>query len=265
MADDVDPRSGDELLLAYAAPRAEALPVAFGKRAFFGRAVLACAVCIAAAGAFDGIAYFVAYEDRITMDWPVVATVFVLFILAEGLALGAGTGAGILAADAAVARLLPKAAPRRPFAAIAGATIGGALAVIIPSALGTLYFGSKSAPFVGTVAIAIVPVVAVLLASATIAAADARMFGRHPGRAALFGWALLAAIPLGGLGGLITVSLSSNAVPRWAWKLVDPRTTDEAYALGLSAIGALAGTVLGAALGLHIGVTTAFARWRTIA
>lgn len=262
MADDLEPRSADELQLAYAAPVAESTPPMFGPREFFWRAVVAGVANVGAAGTLDGIGYLVLFHDRVAMDWAAVGSLFALFVLSEGLAFGAGTGGGIIAADAIVARVHPKS-PRRPAAAVIGATIGGAIAVVIPSAIGTLYFGSKRAPFMGTAAIAIVPVVFVLSASTMIASADARVRDVSPKRSSLIGYSFAAVTPLAALAALVTASLDDDSVPTWARGIADADAGPEIYGLGLFVVGAILGTALGAALGLHVGVTTAVTRWRS--
>jgi hypothetical protein len=267
----------DPALRAYVAPGAPPKRVAHGARDMLTRATFSGAACGALVGALDGLPYYVAHHHDVAFDWTVTAIVYEALSVATGAFVGLGTAAGILLGDRLVRRFREDASGQ-PLTALVGATMGGAILGILPGAVATMYFGSRQAPFFGTAALAVGPLAGILVISALVASADHRRGGgdevRGPGFGVFLGYALQSLIPLAIVGGALTAYVDDETALRWmrhvAWGMKGPSSSPPEMpppdvrdlAMGLGILGVGLGVALGAMLGLHVGTTTALARWR---
>jgi hypothetical protein len=235
----------------YTAPRI-APESTLGPTAVVARALFVGAACGLASGALAGIPYWLAYADRYTAPWTMLAVAFALFSLGTGACVGVGTATGMLMVDRLAARF------RGAASAFGGATIGGALVGIVPGAFGTAYFGQQPAPFMGTTAIAILPFAGVLALSALVADIDRRAAGSNPKLVWLVAYAITTIVPFLAAGVLFVLSVGEDGLARIGREMLPGPST-----ASLAMLGSSYGMVLGGALGAHVGLTTAVARLRT--
>lgn len=241
----------------YDAPKVDGDAV-LGPLAVVARALVVGALCGLGSGALAGIPYLLAHAGKVPLDWSRLALAFAVFAIGTGASVGVGSASGILLADKIASRL------RGGASAIVGATIGGALVGTMPGAVGTAYFGRQPAPFVGTAVIAILPFAGVLALSALVADIDRRAAGQ---RASLVPHLLDASamtIPFAAAGGALVVFVGDERILRMVQRFNMERWVHgDDLLLSLAGLGAAYGVVLGAALGAHVGGTTALARSRS--
>jgi len=243
----------------YAAPKIAPGQV-LGPAAIVARALVVGAACGLASGALAGVPYWTTYSASVPMDWTKLAVVFFLFSLGTGACIGVGTAAGILMVDRLATRY------RGAGSAFAGATIGGALVGTIPGAFGAAYFGGQNAPFMGTAVVAVLPFGGVLALSALVADIDRRAAGVRPRLLTLIAYAVLTLVPFVAAGVAFVAYVGDEGLLRAARGML-PSGSDrwmrgEEVTWSLAALGLAWGSVLGGALGAHVGATTALARLR---
>lgn len=261
MSDDDHSDRPVDSLGAYAAPLAsiDTQPPRGQTVAF--RAVFGGGTSAVITGVLAGIPYFLAYRGDARIHWGRMVPLFLFFCAGMGALLGLGIALGMLGADRTLARLWPSL-ERSSRGAIAGAPLGGLVAGVLPGAIGTAYFGSQNAPFMGTAAIAALPFVGVLVASTVIADIDTRAAGLRSRPMLGFGYALLASVPFAVVCGLLVATVDDEMaldMLRSGAGMAHMRS-DEASIVGLARFGGFYGALLGCALGLHAGFTTAITR-----
>lgn len=246
---------------AYAAPLASIDPQPPRTQTVALRAVFGGGTSAVFTGVAAGIPYWLANRHDGRIDWGQQAPVYLLFCAGMGALLGLGIALGILGADRFLVRF-GASLERTSLGAVSGAGVGGLVAGVLPGAVGSTYFGSQNAPFMGTAAIAALPFVGVLLASTAIADIDARAAGFRARPALGFALALLASVPFALLCGVLVATVDDEtALDMFRSGAGFSRAGfDDSPWLGLARIGGFYGALLGAALGLHAGITTALAR-----
>jgi hypothetical protein len=224
-------------------------------RILLWRAFVRGGACAFVVGLCEGVAYFVSYKDEIAMDWARVGSLFVVATILLGGTFAVGALGGMIATRRFDSRL----------ATFLGAAAGGALAPSIPGALSSLYFGSRTAPFMGTAAIALGPVACALAIAVAVADIDARSRGETQRVAGLAFRSLVAAIPFVAGAIAVTWAVSDEAalarMRAWATPLENPLDSVR-YGIGLALVGFFLSIVLGGLLGLHVAATTIVARAR---
>ncbi len=227
-------------------------------------AFLSCALAGGLTSALTGIPYYLELRGLVDMDWPREGGLFFLFGCGIGAAVGAGSMGGM-----AIARRWLRASPAlvRAFATILGATFAVAILGTVPGSIGTAHFGAKHAPFVGLVAITVVPFVGALATAAFAARAELRNAKEEVSWPFAAVCSSLALVPFAAAGVAMALAVPDDVALAWmraAARGLPPRPdSPDGLADGLALVGAGGGAVLGAALGLHVGVTTVLARLRT--
>jgi hypothetical protein len=223
-------------------------------------AFLSCAAAGGLTSTLTGIPYCLELRGLVAMDWPREGGLFFLFGCGIGAAVGAGSMGGM-----AIARRWLRASHAlvRASATILGSTFGVAILGTVPGSIGTAHFGAKEAPFVGLVAITVVPFVGALATAAFAARAELRNAKEEVSWPFAALCSTLAIVPLAAAGIAVALTVPDDVALAWmrsAARALEPR---DGLAGGLGLVGAGGGAVLGAALGLHVGVTTVLARLRT--
>jgi hypothetical protein len=201
-----------------------------------GRAVRVGAVAGLLPNAAVLAVYFARYHE-LPLPWGKLASTLAAYALGTGISLAVVIQALVLACDR-IARigfgLIAIANP------IVAGVLGGAVGGIGPGAFAVTVFGGYHGPIVGTELVT----AAILAGAALIALPLARPAA--PARIAA------AAI----LGGLIVSLIVVAIVPF----LHEEELRSAVYALGPGPVGALAGLIGGATLGLYVGLVIAIAR-----
>ena len=191
-----------------AAPLAESVPRDRTLSAF-----LSCAVAGGLTSALTGIPYYLELRGLIDMDWPREGGLFFLF----GCGVGAAVGAGSMGGMAVARRWLSASHTRlaRAFATILGATLGVAILGTVPGSIGTAHFGAKHAPFVGIVAITVVPFVGALATAAFAARAELRNAKEEVSWPFAAFCSALALVPLAAAGVAMALAVPDDVALAW--------------------------------------------------
>lgn len=228
-------------------------------RVVLGRGALTGAAGGAIFGVAAGLLYAASNWDLPDVPWATLGPSFLAYSIAAGALAAGGAAGGVGALDAAMGA-------RHWATPVPAATLGGALGLALPGAIGGAWFGAMSLPFLGGVGVFAVPVLGAIIVAIALAVQD-RV---HAGRGAAIGRA--SAMAIGAalvLGGVIGVA---------AWRVGDGRLLDLLRSgvtalspaddgrapvddrAGLAALGTLLGLGLGATLGAYVGVVMSAAR-----
>jgi hypothetical protein len=203
-----------------------------------------------------GTTLYLAHPGAMVLDWGVMKWIVLAYAGFTGLLGGLGIGGGMILARER------EGGPVRAWRLLSGATLGGLVGCMAPAVVGIAGFGSIDAPYLGTAnilfSIWIGCTAFVTLWAPRLSTAGRMRTGTRIGLAALA--SIITFASLGMLGWTLVTSLalvpSFTELQALAWRI---------GLVNFSAVaGTLAGTVVGASMGLatwvYLALETAFRR-----